>query len=219
MFRRRSTSAAADSPSSESASHESAEATQPKGYTPKKGVPTPKRRESEPDLRRPHKVPENRKEAYRAYRERLERQGGKGGRGATARRMPGVPQGEEKYFRQADLGEARAYARDFVDSRRSASEFFLPFSILIVVLLFVEMPLFQIGVAYVLWPLMMVTILVEGFFVGRTVKRRAAEYFPDDPMVRGVGMYAAMRQLQFRRLRLPKPRIRVREDPTPRGAR
>ena len=30
-----------------------------------------------------------------------------------------------------------------------------------------------------------------------------------------IGMYAAMRQLQFRRLRLPKPRLKVGEDPTP----
>ncbi len=212
VFRRRSASAAPDSNSAESASPEATEATQPKGYTPKKGVPTPKRRESESTPRRPVKAPETRKEAYRAYRDRLERQ-----RGTTARRS-GAPKGDERYFRQQDLGKARAYARDFIDSRRSASEFFLPFSILIILLMFVNNPAFQVGVVYVMWPLMMVTIIAEGILIGRTVKRRAAEYFPEDPMVKGVGMYAAMRQLQFRRLRLPKPRVKVGDNPAPTSA-
>ncbi|GAB3690874.1 DUF3043 domain-containing protein [Nocardiopsis oceani] len=213
VFRRRSASAAPDSSSAESASPEATEATQPKGYTPKKGVPTPKRRESDSTPRRPVKAPETRKEAYRAYRNRLERQRDKGAR------RSGAPKGDEKYFRQQDLGQARAYARDFIDSRRSASEFFLPFSILIIALLFINNPTFQVAVAYVLWPLMMVTIVAEGIMVGRTIKRRASEYFPDDPAIKGIGMYAAMRQLQFRRLRLPKPRVKVGEDPTPRGTR
>ncbi|MFD3686342.1 DUF3043 domain-containing protein [Nocardiopsis sp. NPDC058631] len=217
VFRRRSASAATDSRSAESASPEATEATQPKGYTPKKGVPTPKRRESETIPRKPVKAPESRKEAYRAYRDRLDRQ-----RGQTVRSsggLKGVPKDEARYYRQQDLGEARAFARDFIDSRRSASEFFLPFSILIIALLFINNPLFQVGVAYVAWPLMMVTIIAEGVLVGRTVKKRALEYFPDDTAIKGVGLYAAMRQLQFRRLRLPKPRLKVGEDPTPRNAR
>ena len=217
VFRRRSASAATDPATAESASPEATEATQPKGYTPKKGVPTPKRRESEPLPRKPLKAPETRKEAYRAYRERLERQRGRGAVSSNA--IKGVPKDEARYYRQQDLGEARAFARDYVDSRRSASEFFLPFSIVIIALLFINDPLFQVGVAYVAWPLMMVTIVAEGVMTGRTVKRRASEYFPDDPTVKGAGMYAAMRQLQFRRLRLPKPRLKLREDPTPRGVR
>lgn len=217
VFRRRSASAATDPATAESASPEATEATQPKGYTPKKGVPTPKRRESEPLPRKPLKAPETRKEAYRAYRERLERQRGRGAVSSNA--IKGVPKDEARYYRQQDLGEARAFARDYVDSRRSASEFFLPFSIVIIALLFINDPIFQVGVAYVAWPLMMVTIVAEGIMTGRTVKKRASEYFPDDPTVKGAGMYAAMRQLQFRRLRLPKPRVKLREDPTPRGVR
>jgi hypothetical protein len=210
VFRRRSASADTDSAIAESASHEAAEATQPKGYTPKKGVPTPKRKESEKDLRRPLNAPQNRKEAYRAYRDRLERQ-----RQRDARRS-GAPKGEERYFRQQDHGQARAYARNYIDSRRSASEFFLPFSIVIIALLFINHPVFQVMVAYVVWPLMMVTIVAEGIMVARAIKKRATEYFPDDPTVKGIGMYAAMRQLQFRRLRLPKPVVKVGDDPTPR---
>lgn len=211
VFRRRSASADTDSKTTESASPEASEATQPKGYTPKKGVPTPKRKESEKELRRPLNAPQSRKEAYRAYRNRLERK-----KGQDARRA-GAPKGEERHFRPQDRGDARTYARNFVDSRRSFSEFFLPFSIVIIALLFVDVPIFQIGVAYVMWPLMMVTIVAEGISVGRTVKRQATAHFPNDDMLKGIGMYSAMRQLQFRRLRLPKPQVKVGANPMPRS--
>ena len=212
VFRRRSASADTDSAVAESASPEATEATQPKGYTPKKGVPTPKRKESQQDLRRPLNAPQTRKEAYRAHRDRLERE-----RGRDARRS-GAPKGQERYYRQQDYGDARAFARNYVDSRRSVSEFFLPFSIVIIALSLINNPLFQVGVAYILLPLMMVSIIFEGIMTGRAVKRRASEYFPDDPTLKRIGWYVAMRQLQFRRLRLPKPEVKVGDDPTPRRA-
>ncbi|MFW6640425.1 DUF3043 domain-containing protein [Nocardiopsis algeriensis] len=210
VFRRRSASADTDS-HGESASPEAAETGRPRGYTPKKGVPTPKRREAETNPRRPVKAPETRKEAYQAYRERLDRQRGRGT--ATSKALRGVPQDEARYYRPADFGPARAFARDYVDSRRTASEFFLPFSILVILVLFFTPPGVQFGVAYGVWPLMMLTIIVEGVFTGRKVKRLAVERFPDDDLLRGIGMYAAMRQLQFRRLRLPKPKVKVGDRP------
>ncbi|MDA0567676.1 DUF3043 domain-containing protein [Streptomonospora sp. S1-112] len=199
MFRRRSVPASEDTAAPGSAT---AEATQPKGYTPKKGAPTPKRREAEKALRRPLNAPQTRREAYRQYRERQQREAQR-----TAQRG-GAAKGEERHFRPQDLGPVRAYARDVVDSRRSVSEFFLYFSLAIIALLFLPFPQINLAVTYVVWPAMMVTILAEGIFVGNRVKRRARELFPDDPTVRGAGMYAAMRQLQVRRLRLPKPRVK-----------
>ncbi|MFD0774679.1 DUF3043 domain-containing protein [Streptomonospora algeriensis] len=200
VFRRRSVPASQDPAASGLAA---AEATQPKGYTPKKGAPTPKRREAEPALRRPVSAPQTRKEAYRAYRERRAREAG-----PRNKRQGGGPQGEDRHYRPQDHGPVRAYARDAVDARRSVSEFFLYFSLAVILLLFLPIPEFQVVVTYVVWPAMMVTIIAEGVYVARSVKRRARELFPDDPSVRGVGWYAAVRQLQVRRLRLPKPALK-----------
>ncbi|GAB3447337.1 DUF3043 domain-containing protein [Streptomonospora sediminis] len=209
MFRRRSVPASEDPAVSGPAA---AEATQPKGYTPKKGSPTPKRRESEAGLRRPENAPQTRKEAYRAYRERQAREG----QGKSKARPAGAAPGEDRHFRPQDLGPVRAYARDVVDSRRSVSEFFLYFSLVVIVLLFLPFPQFQLAVTYVLWPAMMVTLVAEGIFVANRVKRQAGELFPGDSTVRGAGLYAAMRQLQIRRLRLPKPRLKPGQAvPTP----
>jgi hypothetical protein len=54
-------------------------------------------------------------------------------------------------------------------------------------------------------------MLVEGIFVGRKVKALAAERFPRESN-RGLALYAAMRALQIRRLRMPKPRIKPGES-------
>ncbi|MUL40970.1 DUF3043 domain-containing protein [Streptomonospora sp. PA3] len=205
MFRRRSVPATEDPAASGPGT---AEATQPKGYTPKKGAPTPKRRESEVPLRRPVSAPRTRKEAFRAYRERRSLNS------PRPARKGGGPPGEERHYRPQDLGPVRAYARDVVDSRRSVSEFFLYFSLAVIVLLFLPSPEFQAVVTYVVWPAMMVTIIAEGMYVGNRVKRQARELFPGDASVRGAGMYAAMRQLQIRRLRLPKPKVKP-GDPVP----
>jgi len=54
-------------------------------------------------------------------------------------------------------------------------------------------------------------MLVEGIFIGRRVRTLAAERLPGES-TRGVALYSAMRALQIRRLRMPKPRIKPGES-------
>ena len=49
-----------------------------------------------------------------------------------------------------------------------------------------------------------VIMAVEGLFIGRRVKVLAAERAPGES-TRGLRLYAAMRALQIRKLRVPKP--------------
>ncbi|PSK90539.1 Protein of unknown function (DUF3043) [Murinocardiopsis flavida] len=208
MFRRRSASASEEQAQPGSVDTEPAEAAQRKGYTPKKGAATPKRRESEQSLRRPLNAPQTRKEAYRQYRDRQKTR--------DKRVREGYAKGDDRYYRRQDLGPARAYARDVADSRRSISEFFLIFSLVIIVALFVLSPEYQLIVSYVIWPVMLVTMLFEGFLISRKVKKAAVVLYPEDDNLRGVGFYAAMRQLQMRKLRLPKPVVKPGDKVTPR---
>jgi len=50
-------------------------------------------------------------------------------------------------------------------------------------------------------------MLVEGIFVGRQARALAEKRLPAES-TQGVRMYAAMRALQIRQLRMPKPRIK-----------
>ncbi|MQA85222.1 MAG: DUF3043 domain-containing protein [Streptosporangiales bacterium] len=165
-----------------------------------KGRPTPKRREAESRRRQPFQAPRGRKEAYRQTRQRQREQ--------RRRMREGVAKGDERYLPARDKGSVRGLARNYVDSRRSIGEYFLILTVIILVLGFIPQ---LTAIAYnLLWPLMMATIVAEGVFVARKVRRLAEERHPGES-TRGVGFYAAMRGLQLRRLRLPPPRVKVGE--------
>src|SRR5579859_5747960 len=102
----------------------------PAAVTPGKGRPTPKRSEAERRRRQPYTAPKDRKEAGRAQRDRQ--------RSDRDRRMEGMRRGEEWALPARDRGPARALIRDYVDSRRRLSEFYMYGLLVLLVLLFVK---------------------------------------------------------------------------------
>ncbi|MEU8266941.1 DUF3043 domain-containing protein [Sphaerisporangium sp. NPDC049002] len=178
-----------------------------------KGRPTPKRREAQGRRRQPVTAPTNRKEAYKQARERQAAE--------RIRAREGMLKGEERYLPARDRGPARKLARDWVDSRRTISQFFLPVSLVLLVVLW-TIPMFggQTGMLLysyaitILWPLMIVAVAGSSFFVAQRVKKEAAKRFPDENL-KGVGFYAAMRAMQIRRLRFPPPMLLPGGKPVP----
>ena len=101
----------------------------------------------------------------------------------------------------------RTFVRDFVDSRRSAASFFLPATILILV--FGTQPVVALRVAsQFLMLALFLGLYIDGRRLGRAVVREVERRFPSEP-TRGLKWYAVSRALQFRRLRLPKPRVKI----------
>lgn len=192
MFRRRNQTAEAP-PVAEP------EEPQKKGYTPGKGQPTPKRRDAEANRRRTMTAPKTRKEAARQMRER----------NARERKMAEqeAAKGNDRYLPVRDQGPAKALTRDLVDSRRSFSQYFMFVSIGIVLIAMVPVPQVQLLIYY-LWILMMAVVVFEGFMIARRAKRLIRERMPEES-TRGVMMYAAMRGLMIRKLRMPKPRVNI----------
>jgi hypothetical protein len=82
-----------------------------------KGRPTPSRREAEQARKQQLKIPKDPKAARKASRER--------DRSARDRQRQGMMAGDERYLPAADRGPARAFTRDFVDSRITIAEFFI----------------------------------------------------------------------------------------------
>ncbi|WP_312896679.1 DUF3043 domain-containing protein [Nonomuraea endophytica] len=176
-----------------------------------KGRPTPKRRDAEGRRRQPVSAPKDRKEAYRAMRAKQAAERDRARKGMLA--------GDEKYFPVRDRGPARKFARDWVDSRRLPSQYFLPFSLLILLLTWIPWPAGQREVVlyWVMltgWPIMMVGVLFTSVYVSWKVKKEATAKFPNEPM-KGVGFYAAMRALQIRKLRFPPPQLLPGGRPVP----
>jgi Protein of unknown function (DUF3043) len=201
VFRRRN-AATEDAPAEATADDAAAEAAAARGaVTAGKGRPTPKRNEAE-RRRRYQLAPEDRKAAAKQSRGR--------DRADRARKTDAMRRGEEWALPAKDKGPVRALARDYVDSKRRFSEFYMYGLVVLLVLLFLHSPVIQTILPVVL--IVMVLIMVgEGFWIGRKVASMAAERYPGQS-TRGIKMYSGMRALQIRRLRFPKPRVKPGES-------
>ena len=163
-----------------------------------KGHPTPKRSEAERRRRQPYNAPKNRKEAARVSRDR--------DRQSRARRSDALRRGEEWALPARDRGPVRALARDYVDSRRRLSEFYMYGLVVLMALLFVRTPIVASIVPLVVLGAVLI-MAIEGIFIGRRVRTLTEQRLPGES-TRGVRLYAAMRALQIRQLRVPKPRLK-----------
>jgi Protein of unknown function (DUF3043) len=202
---RRSRSAAEDEPGQDVADASAGLAASDNGVarssatTAAKGKPTPKRSEAERRRRQPYSAPKDRKEANRVSRDRQ--------RGDRTRRMEGLRRGEDWALPVRDRGPVKALARDYVDSRRRLSEFYMYGLLVLLVLLFIPNAVVKSIVPALVIAAVLI-MLVEGLFIGRRVRGLAAERLPGES-TRGIALYSAMRALQIRKLRMPKPRVDI----------
>jgi hypothetical protein len=163
-----------------------------------KGRPTPKRRDAE-RRRKAVTAPKTRKEAAQLQRERI--------REARRTQRDGVASGDQRRLAPRDAGPVRAFVRDYVDSRRSVASYFLPATIII--LIFGTNPVSVLRlVSQFLMLAMFAALYIDGRRMGRAVVREVERRFPKEP-TRGLKWYAVSRALQFRRLRLPKARVKI----------
>lgn len=166
-----------------------------KKFPEKKGTPTPKRKDQVAARRQPL-VQADRKAARRAQRQALAEE-----RAKTRRAME---TGDERHMPVRDRGPQKRFVREYVDARYGIGEWLL---ILMVVFLFVSLLMgdqIMATLGLALYGLIL-AVIFEAFWVGRRAKKLVAQKFGEDRMERGIGFYAAMRGMQLRRLRLPKP--------------
>ncbi len=188
-------------------------AEQPRSTAPK-GRPTPKRSEAAKrrgpvapapmtaaEARRRRKVvggPKLTREERKT--EKVER------RARMANRRERMMAGEEAYLLPRDQGPLRRYARDLVDTRRNLLGLFMPAALgLIFVMLAV--PQVQLYIS----PAMLVLIAlmaVDGILLARKVNKAVDAKFPGNTESHWkLGLYAAGRASQLRRMRAPRPLV------------
>jgi hypothetical protein len=198
VFRRRSADAPElpdQAPESSPAADETAERA---GTTQGKGRPTPKRSEAERRRRQPYTAPADRKAAGQQSRDR--------DRADRRRRTEAMRRGENWALPGKDKGPVRALARDYVDSKRTISEYYMIAVLVLLVLIFIP-SLRKSGVTDYAVGLVLVVIVVESVITGGRVIKLAHQRFPGES-TRGVRLYAAFRSTQLRRLRQPVPRVK-----------
>ena len=164
-----------------------------------KGRPTPTRKEAEAAARARAKVPRTRKEQMAAQR---------AARGDTSRRMrEAMKTGDERYLPARDRGPVRRFIRDFVDSRFSFIELMVPLLVVSMVLGYSGNPGLMRLSNTVLFTTIMV-IVVDIFMLRFRVRRELARRFPGES-TKGAVLYAAMRSLQMKFLRMPKAQVKI----------
>ncbi|WP_307811639.1 DUF3043 domain-containing protein [Streptomyces sp. AV19] len=176
---------------------------QPRHPEAPKGRPTPKRSEASSQRRSLAKTPASGKDAAKRQREAR--------RADMARQREALANGDERYLPVRDKGPVRRFVRDFVDSRYSFAEFFLPLAVAILVLSMINRGTFQQYVL-LLWMVVILLIVINSVITAVTLRKALKQRFPDEP-TRGAVPYALMRTLQMRRLRLPKPKVKRGEKP------
>ena len=167
-----------------------------------KGHPTPTRKEKEEARKRPL-VASDRTAARRQERTALQAQ--------RERARIGMAAGEEKFLPARDRGPQKRYVRDYVDARFSVGELLIPLMLVVIILTFIPHAEVQSIGIIALWGFFIIAI-ADALFLGFQVTRKLGEKFGKDK-VEKVRWYAAMRALQLRLMRLPKPQVKRGQYP------
>ena len=212
VFRRRSAGAtdgtAQDSPGAHSPDGP-AEVKQPRSPAEAaKGRPTPKRSEAERNRRQPitGSGSGSRSRAPGAPRTPEDKERA---RGERARKYEAMKQGESWALNPRDRGPAKALARDYIDSKRRVSEYYMYILVVLLAAVFLRNKTEQQYISPLVLVLVVV-ILVDAQLIRRTLRKLVSERLPGES-TRGLTVYAVMRALQIRRFRMPAPRVRPGE--------
>jgi hypothetical protein len=168
-----------------------------------KGRATPTRRERETARKRPL-VSDNRSQARKDAKAKM----------AASREKArlGMAAGDERYLPARDKGPQKKYVRDYVDARFSIGEVLIPLMLLVILLTFV--PSLQVQFfSYIALYAYILLAVIDSVVLGFVLKRRLGAKFGASKVERGFRLYAAMRAMQFRRLRLPKPQVKRGQYP------
>ncbi|MGB9378488.1 MAG: DUF3043 domain-containing protein [Mycobacteriales bacterium] len=164
-----------------------------------KGRPTPKRQRAAP----PAPPPMTRKEAYARLREKT--------REERVEARAGMREGDDRYALARDRGPVRRLVRDVVDARRNAGSYFFGSALVIVVVTSIPglPPVVAFAVSY-LWLALIGVLFFDSFLLSRVIDRAISDRFPEEQRpLRGHKFYGIMRAATFRRLRNPKPQVKV----------
>jgi Flp pilus assembly protein TadB len=163
-----------------------------------KGQATPTRKEREAANRRPL-VGEKTKEGRKLSKEQL----------AAERKAAreGMLRGEEKYLPIRDRGPQKKMARDIVDARFSLGELILPAMFVFLIATTVNIYYVQLASLIVMWVLF-ACVVADALLLGRRVEREISSKFGYGKVERGLRWYAAMRSIQLRPMRMPKPQVK-----------
>jgi len=164
-----------------------------------KGRPTPKRSVAEAKRRQPIAGSSRAPAAPRTKEEKAK------ARTNRTNRYEAMRRGEAWALNPRDRGPARALARDYVDSKRRVSEYYMYILVVLLAAVFVRNKAAQTFISPLVLVLIVI-IVIDASLIRRSLRRLMAERLPNES-AKGLTAYAVMRALQIRRFRVPVPRV------------
>jgi hypothetical protein len=126
---------------------------------------------------------------------------------ARAEARAAYMRGDQNALPARDRGPVKKFVRDYIDSRRSLGEYFLP--LMVIVLMLTLVPSVEIRFfAIILMYSAMAYSVAYGFITTSRIKKLVSERFPGEP-TKGLGLYGWLRSTQMRRLRAPAPQKKL----------
>jgi hypothetical protein len=122
-----------------------------------------------------------------------------------ATRYDAMKRGEAWALNPRDRGAGRALVRDYIDSKRRISEYYMYILVILLATVFLR----STAASAIVSPLvlaMVVIIVLDALLIRRALTKLMAARLPGESM-RGLTIYAVMRALQIRRFRVPAPRV------------
>jgi len=119
----------------------------------------------------------------------------------------GMANGEDKYLPLRDKGPQRRFIRDFVDGGWHLGELVMPLLIVVILLTVIPNPAVVYYGFVGLW-IFILFVIADMIFTSARAKKLAKAKFGQTKVEKGLGWYAAMRTVQMRFMRLPKPQVK-----------
>mgnify|MGYP000704388320 CR=1 FL=1 len=102
--------------------------------------------------------------------------------------------GDESALPMRDRGPEKKFVRNYIDSRRSIGEYFLPIIGFVLVLSLIPLSVFAVAGIVIMYSVLLVSI-VDGFFLSRKIKAEITARFPDKS-TKGLDFTAGFVQLR-----------------------
>jgi len=169
----------------------------------KKGRPTPTRKEAQATNKFSSLAPASSKAEKKRAKDAT--------RSARIAQRAAYLRGDESALPARDRGPEKKFVRNFVDARRSIGEYFLPVIGFVLVLSLIPVGAFAVAGIIIMYGVLLFSI-IDGLFLSRKIKDEVSKRFPDKS-TKGLGLYGWMRSTQMRRMRAPKPQVKVGNKP------
>ena len=175
--------------------------TTPADGSQKKGRPTPKRKEAQASTKISSLAPASTKIEKKRAKDAA--------RAARMSQRAAYLRGDESALPARDRGVEKRFVRNYIDSRRSIGEYFLPIIGFVLILSLIPVSTFAVAGIAIMYSVLLVSIF-DGIFLSRKIKAEVTKRFPDKS-TKGLGIYGWLRSTQMRRMRAPKPQVKPGE--------